>query len=55
MSHIDPYNYAIVKLYADRCKPIILGDKLKTTILTRDLNILKRPLSSIVVLDVVRG
>lgn len=41
-----------IVLYADKCKLFHPDPKSKTPILTKDLSILKRPISSIVLLDV---
>lgn len=49
---MDSANQLPIKLYGDKCKSVKRGSNGEDSILIKDLSILKRPLSSIVVLDV---
>lgn len=53
LRELDPKNYVRYKLYGDKCKTV-KGTGSGDTFLVKDLSILKRPLCSVVVLDVAR-
>jgi hypothetical protein len=55
LQQIDTENAIPIKLYDDKCKLVVGENSSHSKFLTKDLSILKRPLESIVVLDVVQS